>query len=125
MPKRVQLHRTKGWRKPDGAVVVTRSSKLWGNPFRIGTRVPEPWSLTSKYEGRVVEDRRMAVELFESYTQIKPFYVELAQQELAGKDLCCVCPLDEPCHADVLLKIANQNTSMTPASPGVSGQEED
>jgi hypothetical protein len=27
--------------------------------------------------------------------------------ELYGKDLCCWCPLDEPCHADVLLEIAN------------------
>lgn len=29
---------------------------------------------------------------------------------LAGKDLCCWCPLDQPCHADVLLEIANQGT---------------
>lgn len=106
MPERIQLRRTKGWRKPEGAVVVTRSSKLWGNPFKIGAPIPEPWSLTAKYAGRVVEDRRMAVELFESYTQIKPFYADLVRQELAGKDLCCVCPLTEPCHADVLLKIA-------------------
>ena len=28
--------------------------------------------------------------------------------ELAGKDLMCWCPLDQPCHADVLLEIANQ-----------------
>jgi len=27
--------------------------------------------------------------------------------ELAGKDLACWCPLDQPCHADVLLEIAN------------------
>lgn len=30
-----------------------------------------------------------------------------AQMELAGKDLICWCPLDEPCHADVLLQYAN------------------
>lgn len=28
--------------------------------------------------------------------------------ELRGKDLMCFCPLDQPCHADVLLEIANQ-----------------
>lgn len=33
MPDRIQLHRTAGWRKPPGAVVVARPSK-WGNPFR-------------------------------------------------------------------------------------------
>lgn len=26
--------------------------------------------------------------------------------ELRGKDLACWCPLDQPCHADVLLEIA-------------------
>lgn len=114
MPQRIQLRREKGWRKPEGSVVVTRSSKRWGNPFRIGDLIPEPWSLTAKYEGRVVEDRQMAVELFESYTRIKPFYVELARMELAGKDLCCVCPLDEPCHADVLLRISNSPVEVAP-----------
>ena len=27
--------------------------------------------------------------------------------ELRGKNLACWCKLDEPCHADVLLKLAN------------------
>ena len=27
--------------------------------------------------------------------------------ELRGKDLACWCPLDQPCHADVLLELAN------------------
>jgi hypothetical protein len=27
--------------------------------------------------------------------------------ELRGKDLACWCALDQPCHADVLLEIAN------------------
>ena len=27
--------------------------------------------------------------------------------ELRGKDLACWCPLDKPCHADVLLREAN------------------
>lgn len=28
-------------------------------------------------------------------------------EELRGKDLACFCPLDRPCHADVLLELAN------------------
>jgi len=28
-------------------------------------------------------------------------------QELRSKNLACWCPLDQPCHADVLLEIAN------------------
>jgi hypothetical protein len=37
--------------------------------------------------------------------------VELAaiKRELRGRDLACWCPLDEPCHADTLLEIANED----------------
>ena len=28
--------------------------------------------------------------------------------ELRGHDLACWCPLDGPCHADVLLELANR-----------------
>ena len=33
-----------------------------------------------------------------------PAYV---REQLRGKNLVCWCALDQPCHADVLLKIAN------------------
>jgi hypothetical protein len=36
-----------------------------------------------------------------------PVNVTDARQDLAGKDLVCACPLDEPCHADVLIRWAN------------------
>jgi hypothetical protein len=38
---------------------------------------------------------------FLSYT------IEDVRRELAGKDLACWCPLDRPCHGDVLLRFAN------------------
>jgi hypothetical protein len=34
--------------------------------------------------------------------------VEHAKEQLRGHDLACYCPLDEPCHADVLLDVANE-----------------
>lgn len=34
---------------------------------------------------------------------------------LRGKNLACVCPLDAPCHADVLLELANAHTDQAPA----------
>lgn len=38
-----------------------------------------------------------------------PPTVEEIRQHLAGKDLACWCPLDgQPCHADVLLQLANR-----------------
>jgi hypothetical protein len=33
---------------------------------------------------------------------------EQVRNELRGRDLACHCPLDEPCHADVLIEIANE-----------------
>lgn len=36
---------------------------------------------------------------------------EMIRTELAGRDLACWCPLDQPCHADVLLEIANGGTA--------------
>lgn len=57
-PKRIQLRRTKSWRRLN-----------WASP------------------------------------------VEGARYELAGRDLCCWCALSQPCHADVLLEIANVERS--------------
>lgn len=37
-PKRIQLRRTKGSHKPDGAIVVARPTK-WGNPWEVGMPV--------------------------------------------------------------------------------------
>jgi hypothetical protein len=96
MPKRIQRKRTKGWRMPKGAVYVGRPSLL-ANPFKA-----KDWG------------QRGAVEAFRLYLEhnttgfgVKAF----AQEFLRGKDLACWCPLDQPCHADVLLKIANGMTA--------------
>jgi hypothetical protein len=36
-----------------------------------------------------------------------PEWAAVLREKLGGKDLACWCPLDQPCHADVLLEIAN------------------
>lgn len=36
-----------------------------------------------------------------------PFTVADVRRELAGRDLACWCPPGSPCHADVLLAVAN------------------
>jgi hypothetical protein len=36
-----------------------------------------------------------------------PPSIDSIRAELAGKNLACFCPLDQPCHADVLLELAN------------------
>ena len=112
MPERIQLRRTKGWRKPEGAVVVARPRR-WGNPYTLDLyRIDYP-------DCDAVETRRMAVSDFRGMVEgkwdgptsddIDADYPDRAtiRAELRGKDLACWCPLDQPCHADVLLEIAN------------------
>lgn len=90
-PKRLRRSRGKGSRLPAGAVVVTRPTK-WGNPFAF-------------------ESRTKAVEAFDLAMRqgLLPITIADVRRELAGRDLACWCPLDSPCHADVLLEIANNS----------------
>lgn len=100
MAKRVQMTRKRGgWRAahPD-AVIVARPSK-WGNPY----------ACTGP------NDRARVTQLFREYLA-QPENAEKRAEiraELRGKDLACWCPLTDehgnpvPCHADVLLEIAN------------------
>lgn len=89
-PKRIQLRRTKGWRKPANVIVVSRPTK-WGNPISKAL-VPDPAGL---------------VRCYERFLAAFPDVAESARRELSGHDLACWCPLDQPCHADVLLRVAN------------------
>jgi hypothetical protein len=101
-PYRVQLRRTKGWRMPPNTIKVARPSR-WGNPYRVGEMV-DPWGRPSK----VTISR--AVELFETdlvHGLLERFTVADVRSELRGKNLACFCKLSEPCHADVLLELAN------------------
>ena len=101
-PKRIQLRRTRGWRKPADAVVVSRPTK-WGNPWKV-----DPDRATYPPSN---ECRTTATEVVDIYREwvahAAPFTTEDIRAELAGRDLACWCPLTQPCHADVLLEIAN------------------
>ena len=91
MPQRFRRSRRKGTRLSAGVVVVTRPTK-WGNPH--------PLEL-----GRKEAVRRYHEDLLAGRLAVT---VEDAKRELGGRDLACYCPLDEPCHADVLLAVANE-----------------
>ncbi len=92
-PIRVQLSRKKGARLPTNTANVARPSR-WGNPFRSGI------------DGT-------AAEVVERYAlHVGPMGSgELDADDLAklrGRNLACWCALDQPCHADVLLELANR-----------------
>ena len=96
-PHRVQVSRRKGYRKPDNTVYVTRPGK-WGNPYKVGK------------DGNAAE----CVEKFEAMmnTAMQLSRMREAVETLRGKNLGCYCPLNAPCHADVLLRLANDRTEL-------------
>lgn len=95
-PRRIQRQRSKGWRMPANTVCVTRPS-VYGNPFKVG----------EKLEDGTVISPSLAVELYKAYLSTKPSFRGLIRRFLRGKNLACWCKLGLPCHADVLLKVAN------------------
>lgn len=105
-PKRIERKRVKGWGMPHGAIYVGRPTRF-GNPFRPG------WQDARRSEWH---DARKCVELFK-FTMCRTdrigIFTDVEMNEidlniLRGHDLACWCPLDQPCHADVLLELANE-----------------
>jgi hypothetical protein len=89
--KRIQRKRTKGWKMPDGAVYVGRPS-IWGNPFPLDAG----WTR----EESLIKYRMYLPGLLKGQPGI-------SLSQLRGKDLACWCKLSDPCHADILLELAN------------------
>jgi hypothetical protein len=95
MPDRIQLKRTKGWRMPPNTVKVSRPGP-WGNPYRIGDTVPGIGKVYGAAD---------AVAFYRRYVIAPPPGRQWS--DLRGKNLACWCKPGEPCHADVLLSLAN------------------
>jgi hypothetical protein len=123
----------KDWRKPEGAVYVGRPG-TYGNPFRIyggHSTVGPMWHVAVNTWKHIPADEC----IYAYVTSSEPLGSEAAvglyrdmlavrQREepdrfrewlapLVGRDLMCWCPIEDadgnriPCHADVLLEIAN------------------
>lgn len=96
-PIRIQLSRKKGWRMPANTVKVTRPG-IFGNPYTV-----------EEFGSSAVEfyDEWIAgcspQEHFETRDKVL-----INLHKLRGKNLACWCKLSERCHADILLKIANE-----------------
>lgn len=109
MPKRIQRKRTKGWRLPDNAVIVTRPGP-WGNPFIVTTKMAPGSKVAGGWGYIAVATIEDAMECFRILVTDHPEKLP-PLSELRGKDLACFCRLDQPCHADVLLEFANRPDS--------------
>ena len=115
-PKRIQLSRRKGYRKPEGAIVVARPSR-WGNPYHLDLyRDDYPDTSEHGLRSMATSDFRGLVEGRWDRFEDTPAYpsIDAIRAELRGHDLACWCPLVDadgrpvPCHADVLLELANR-----------------
>lgn len=109
MAERIQLSRRKGWRMPENTVSVARPTK-WGNPWTLGDCNGSAVEAVRRYRcaviGPVIDGRQLRPDAApESYIGR---IIRNARRELRGKNLACWCKLDEPCHADVLLDLANR-----------------
>jgi hypothetical protein len=111
MPDRIQLSRAKGWRLPPNTVVVARPS-IWGNPFTIADAVdilgipPHQAAADTVARFRLWLDGSR-VDWFGSDSDAAAARILARLPELRGKTLACWCKPGTPCHADVLIELAN------------------
>jgi len=128
---------------PENTVYVGRGS-IWGNPFVVGSQSGifdgkdgRALGLRDQEEILIPSlDLATSIEFYREMVSghIKPeMYpfghrwsegihrkcgghpAEIARAFLRGKNLACWCPLNHPCHADVLLEIANPKTFLPSA----------
>jgi hypothetical protein len=110
MPDRIQRRRVAGWRLPENATIIDRSSR-WGNPFRIADAAEEGYA----------DPRRACVEMYHAWLHGAGPDVYLVGArcfdrqwvwdhllDLEGRDVACTCPLPDPgdpdfCHGQPLL----------------------
>lgn len=91
-PRRVQLSRRR--RMPPSTVSVAYPTK-WANPHRPKTR------------SRAANTEACRLYLRDLTAGTLPFTVADVRRDLRGLSLACWCPPDLPCHADILLLVAN------------------
>lgn len=103
-PVRVQRRRVKGWRMPEDTVSVCRPGN-WGNPFAVGHPAVD---VPAKYRGVVAVDALHAVALYRRMILDYGLPLTCDLAEIRGKNLACWCKISAPCHADVLLDLANK-----------------
>lgn len=118
-PIRIQRKRSKGWKMPEGVVYVGRPT-FWGNPFIAD----DPMEAVSAFR-QLIRGGTQSFDMGPGKLQFAkdanvttlhwnwPIVARHDLHTLRGRNLACWCPLVDrhgnytPCHADVLLSIAN------------------
>ena len=98
-PRRIQRRRSKGWRMPATAVYVGRGTP-YGNGHKIGDR---------DENGNPMDRAAVVAAYADALNCARPETLATIRHNLAGRDLACWCRLDQECHADLLLALANSD----------------
>lgn len=125
MPIRIQRRRIAGWRIPENAVFVGRPSRFW-NPYdwkwaradavrMFRDHVRELGAMVDQMRYFKMKgyswDRYTTGSQWEDGTRERNVMIGIVAAcehgELKGKDLVCWCRIGKPCHADLLLRMAN------------------
>lgn len=138
-PKRIQLSRKKGWRMPENTVSAARPGVL-GNPFTVKLAIESEYARPETAAAFVVRCFREWLpdgsdEWWQGpHSDARRAKLKAALPGVRGKNLACWCRLCEqhrdgkpfdvdcpdcaPCHADVLLELAN--SEITNEGPGAA-----
>jgi hypothetical protein len=106
--RRVQLKRSKGWRMPPNTIKVCRPS-IWGNPFNATqSGLVFPWTMDGAPIVHLLGPPSVerCIDLYTAHLHTLLVTLPNLLAPLRGKNLACWCALDQPCHADVLLRLA-------------------
>lgn len=117
LPKRAQRKRTKGWQMPENSKYVGRPTKF-GNPFPPETLFGDvPYALLKAanipfpHMGREIGLDTSLV-LYRVWLQVQLANSTISWEEwesLRQYDyLLCWCPLDQACHVDVIIELAER-----------------
>lgn len=98
--KRIYFNRFKGGSLPPNTKLITRSTR-YGNPFPIGAKL--------KFNGvEVTITRPLSIALFVAYAEERLIAEPDWLDGIAGYNLACSCQINESCHGNVLLDLANR-----------------
>lgn len=115
-PQRMQLSRRAGFNLQDASLalnglpakLITRPGQ-WGNPFTIDDAAKRYGLEHDAAQAKAVElcGQWLRGKLDKALSPGEPPSRDVIRMELAGHNLACWCKAGTPCHADVLIELAN------------------
>lgn len=78
-----------------------------GRVTRCEVRYMTPDEVVETYRRTLLGDLTPSMRAAFGNCKVLPYTVDDVRRELAGHDLVCWCPEWQPCHADVLIEVAN------------------